>query len=436
MTSLETLLQDGAFAAYAYSYPHKTAYRRLSPVRLREVWQRERREALFLYVHLPFCEMRCGFCNLFTRIERDDEVHGRYLDALERQMRVVADELAPFEIARLAIGGGTPTILAPRALERLFDSLARFWRASPLRLPTSVETSPATATPERLRILRERGVSRISMGVQSWVESESRAIGRPQKPDELEAALQAIRAAEFPIFNLDLIYGIAGQTRQSWLHSLQTAVSWAPAEIFLYPLYVRPLTGLGKRGDSASASQMELYRIGRDTLLEQGYRQVSLRMFARVAANDGPRYCCQEDGMIGLGAGARSYARALHYSSEYAVGAQGVRSIIEDYQSCSDEGFRYAHYGFRLNSDEQRRRYLIQSLLQSDGLYFADYERYFGTGARDDWPQLEELESLNLAHENGEVLFLNSHGMEHSDVIGPWLASRAVREQMEGFALT
>ena len=197
---LETLLQNGAFAAYAYSYPHKTAYRLLAaPVRLRAAWSREVRDALFLYLHLPFCEMRCGFCNLFTRIERDEAIHRMYLDALERQMRAVAEELRPFGVARLAFGGGTPTILAPRELERAFDLLADIWDASPHRIPTSVETSPATATAERLHILRERGVSRLSMGVQTFVESEACALGRPQKPGELRGALEAIARADFPI---------------------------------------------------------------------------------------------------------------------------------------------------------------------------------------------------------------------------------------------
>ena len=433
---LETLLRDGAFAAYAYSYPHKTAYRPLPPVRLREAWRGERRDALFLYLHLPFCEMRCGFCNLFTRIERDEEVHRVYLDALERQMRVVAEELAPFDVARLAFGGGTPTILAPRDLERTFDLLAAIWQAKPARIPTSVESSPATATPDRLRVLRERGVSRLSMGVQTFVESEARALGRPQKPGELRAALEAIQEAEFPIFNLDLIYGVKGQTRASWLCSLRAALEWAPEELYLYPLYVRPLTGLGKRGDAASALQLELYRTGRDLLLEQGYEQISLRMFARHAHNDGPLYCCQEDGMVGLGAGARSYTRALHYSSQYAVGARGVASITEDYQRRGHQEFAQVDYGFELDSEEQRRRYLIQSLLQRDGLSFAAYQSYFGTDARDEFAQLDELESLDLAWDDGETLRLTPDGVEKSDVIGPWLASKTVREQMEGFALT
>lgn len=434
---LETLLSATPFAAYAYSYPHKTAYRPLAPRALGEVWAGEPRQALFLYLHVPFCEMRCGFCNLFTHIERGAAAHERFLDALERQMRAVSSEIEGGHFARLAIGGGTPTILEPRALERLFDLAARTFGARPAQIPASVETSPATATPERLEILKNRGVSRVSIGVQSFIEAETRALGRPQKKEELNGALERIGAADFPIFNLDLIYGATGQTRSSWLQSLRAALGFAPDEIYLYPLYVRPLTGLGARGAAASDSQLELYRAGRDFLLENGFRQISMRMFQRVGIADanGPLYCCHQDGMIGLGAGARSYTRALHYSTEYAVGAQGVRAILESYLRREEPSFRVADYGFELDPDEQRRRYLIQSITQIEGLNWRAYQEYFGTGARDDFPQLGELESLDLARDDGECLSPTPDGLEKSDVLGPWLASARVREQMEGFSL-
>src|SRR5262249_26237545 len=113
MTMTGSLLTDGSpYQGYAYSYPHKTAYRRLSaPVALGPLWAKEDRTALFLYFHVPFCEMRCGFCNLFTQANPREGVAGSYLEALERQVRQVRGWLGPTSFARLAIGGGTPTAL-------------------------------------------------------------------------------------------------------------------------------------------------------------------------------------------------------------------------------------------------------------------------------------------------------------------------------------
>lgn len=445
--SLEAMLRRGPYASYAYSYPHKTAYRPLNPpVALADAWANEHREALFLYLHVPFCEMRCGFCNLFTTTERSADSELKYLQALERQARQVSGAIGSAGFARMAIGGGTPTFLAPRSLHKLFDIAEQVLGARPHLIPLSVETSPATSTPEKLRVLRERGVDRISIGVQSFAEAEVHAVGRAQKTSEVEAALGRLREAGFPTLNIDLMYGLPGQTLASWLFSLEAALRFSPEELYLYPLYVRPLTGIAQRNarrESAGREEnaigdvrLELYRAARKYLLERGYRQVSMRMFQRGGASVGaPVYCCQQDGMLGLGSGARSYTGALHYSGEYAVGASGVRQIIADYIARPQDSFSWADYGFRLNEEEQRRRYLIQSLLQAEGLDLEAYRARFGSSAWEDVPQLAELEHLELAASGPKYLRLSERGLEHSDAIGPWLGSLRVREQMEGFVL-
>ena len=141
-------------------------------------------------------------------------------------------------------------------------------------------------------------------------------------------------------------------------HPRLFAARFEPEELYLYPLYVRPLTGLGRRGQKAEDDlRPACYRAGRELLLELGYRQVSMRMFqrAQAPATDGPAYCCQNDGMVGLGCGARSYTRALHYSGEYAVGATGVREILAAYFAKAanlvntDDAFDFVDYGFRLD---------------------------------------------------------------------------------------
>lgn len=439
-TSLQTLL-DAPFAAYAYSYPHKTAYRPLGPpVSLRQAWARENRESLYLYLHLPFCEMRCGFCNLFTTVERGQSVHGDYLSALERQAARVSQALAGAKFSRAAIGGGTPTILAPADLHRLFDVASRIFGARLGQIPLSIETSPATATPARLEVLKSRGASRVSIGVQSFLETETRAIGRPQKICEVENALSSIKNFDFEVFNLDLMYGLPAQTPQSWLFSLKRALDFGPQEIYLYPLYVRPLTGLGARADKGwkreNDARLELYRIGRDFLRANGFAQISMRMFQKTSLQrpEGPLYCCQDDGMVGVGCGARSYTRELHYSTEWAVGASGVREILRNYTSRPDRDFEVADFGFELDEGEQKRRFVLQSVLQSEGLDLTAYFKRFGSEVWDDLPQMRELERRDLARQNGDFLRLNDCGMEKSDVFGVWLASARVQNQMEAFA--
>ena len=120
--ALQTLLSIPVYQAYSYSYPHKTAYRPLAQSEdLLALWQQQKLESLFLYVHIPFCSMRCGFCNLFTLIKPDKTLPDLYLDALERQINALMPVIEQANFARYAIGGGTPTFLTTTQLNRLFD---------------------------------------------------------------------------------------------------------------------------------------------------------------------------------------------------------------------------------------------------------------------------------------------------------------------------
>ena len=438
MTRLDDALAATRYQSYVYAYPHKTAYRRIEPGEpLGPLWAGERRDALFAYFHIPFCEQRCGFCNLFTRPVPPEELIAAYMTTLARQVAVVRralDEGGAFQLARAAIGGGTPTLLAPAQLEHLFGLV----RAIGARagIPMSVETSPETALPDRLAVVVGGGADRISIGVQSFVESECKAVNRPQQPGEVHRALRAIRDAGPATLNVDLMYGLPGQTAETWRTTMISTLEYKPEEVYLYPLYVRPLTTLGRKGTEAvDGDRVALYEQGRAMLLEAGYRQVSLRMFRRGASATGPVYCCQDDGMVGLGCGARSYTRGLHYSTEWAVGARGVRDIIDRWVQRGDAAFATADYGFRLDAAEQRRRWLLLSLLSDEGLDLAAYRAKFAAPVADHFPELAELVPRGLAEQHGDVLALTHAGLARADALGPWLYSADVRTRMAEYEL-
>ncbi|MEU1211568.1 STM4012 family radical SAM protein [Streptomyces sp. NPDC005791] len=442
------------YRSYVYAYPHKTAYRPLDGrpggrPPLSELWAAERKDALSLYLHIPFCEVRCGFCNLFTRIGAPEELTTRYLDALDRQATTVRDALGddgPVRFAAAAFGGGTPTFLTAGELERLCDIAEKRMGADLGAVPLSVETSPSTATADRLGVLAERGTTRISIGVQSFVDAEARAAVRPQHRGEVEAALGRIRDARIPVLNIDLIYGIDGQTEASWRTSLDAALAWRPEELYLYPLYVRPLTGLGRLGTGAETpagpdhawdeQRLRLYRAGREHLLAHGYEQVSMRMFRRTdTPHTGPDdYACQTDGMIGLGCGARSYTSSLHYSFDYAVEMREIRGIIDGFTTTTD--FSRAEVGRYVDDDEARRRHLLQSLLQAEGARPAEYRERFGTDPYEDFPAELELFAARGWLDEGAgpaLLRLSPEGLAHSDALGPELFSPAVRAAMAAY---
>ena len=140
--------------------------------------------------------------------------------------------------------------------------------------------------------------------------------------------------------------------------------------------------------------------------------------------------------MVGIGAGARSYTTALHYSTEWAVSFTGVKEIIHNYIATAQERFGFAEYGIELSPAEQQRRYVVKSILRRDGLDLAAYRARFGSNAVDDFDELEELLNAGCLVEADECLLPTPLGFEMSDAIGPWLYSTAIVERMKDFALT
>lgn len=447
---LEILLKGDPYKSYLYSYPHKTAYGKFDSLPIQSLWKDENKKSLFLYTHIPFCRSKCGYCNLLSICEKDDNFHDLYVNALERQAKDIKEALSPFAFSRFAIGGGTPTILGERNLERLFDIAQKILAVDTESVPISVETSPKEASYTKLKLIKDRKTDRISIGIQSFIQSEAAYINRAENYKSIYTALESIKKLEFPVLNVDLIYGIPGQTIKSWEYSLSETLKYKPEEIYIYPLYVRPLTGLdiksktiGKHNDM----RLQLYKTACSILKDSGYSQLSMRCFSLKRGFDKeinkvnvnlPEYSCQEDGMIGLGCGARSYTKSVHYSYEYGVSHSVVKGIIESY--IDTKSYKYADFGFVLNEEEQKRRFVLKSLLYKDGIDCYKYKELFNSHVMDDFNELTCLMELgyakghNLEHDK-TVLKLTEEGLALSDSIGPWLMSQKVRDRMERYML-
>jgi oxygen-independent coproporphyrinogen III oxidase len=434
---LRQQLRDCAYPGYVYGYPHKKAYRPLAvPRSLADVWSGEDRRRLYCYVHVPFCNQRCSFCNLFTYVPGGDSPTATYLDALEREMDAYAEALTPFSFARLYIGGGTPTFLTTPELRRLIAALRAQLGVRPERTHGCIECSPETLDEEKVETLRELGFRRVSLGVQSFVPAELRAVNRRFDFAQHDRAIRLIGRAGFPEFNLDLIYGLPGQTLASWCGSLARAIDSPATSLFLYPLYVRPMTGLASRSSldappSPTTHEMAaMYDHAVERLAGAGFRQVTMRQFRRDSGHDQDEYRCTRDGMVGLGAGARSYTAALHYSTPWRMVARNIRGVVEEYGARMRAGDASVSHGFALDEDERRRRWVIQSLLY-DGLDRAAFRRAFGVDARELYADVwNALLDEGCVSENREVLQLTPLGVRHADVVGQMFFSDRVRGLM------
>ena len=418
--------QISRYVSYMYSYPHKTAYRTLTPpVSLSPYLERlEGREAS-LYFHIPFCAHKCGYCNLFSQQCCDAERISLYLHTMRRQAGQLSVAAQGLKFTSFAVGGGTPLILDEGQLEELF-CLAELFGVHPSRVFTSVETSPEYTQKSVLRQLRARGVERLSMGVQSFNETELKKLKRRPGLGTVVGALENIVEAGFPQFNLDLIYGIEGQTVESFMRSLNTALTYRPNELFIYPLYVRPGTRIDVR--STDDIGYAIYKSARELLVGQGFVQTSMRRFVRRETTE-TEFSCGDEVMLSCGAGGRSYLGNLHYATPYAVRQQAIADEIDHYIRTTD--FMTAANGFLLSTEEMQIRFIIKNLMYHRGVDLAEYEKRFGEKPVRNL--FREFTDRGWIEETGRIVRLTEEGMAYSDYIGQAFISPAVRKLMSEY---
>ena len=430
------------YQQYMYSYPHKTAYRPLSGVSLKEYAPLLAGKGHGLYLHIPFCQEKCGYCNLFSVTGQGEESIRRYLDAVERQCAQYEKLLAPYaaEFSELTIGGGTPLLLGEGQMERVFDCLKKYFCLEKGR-EIVIETAPNQTNRKKLEILVREGVTRVSMGIQSFSDQELSVLGRRHGAKQAREALGLIKTYGFPCVNVDFIYGVPGQTVTSLLASLKEALTFAPDEIFLYPLYVKHGVRMERAGvvPDAEAAYLQ-YREASGFLRGEGFRQDSMRRFVRR----GGKREFSECGMgtsLALGCGGRSYVGKLHFCSPYAITGKECLKRLEEYENTVD--FTDVRHGILLSEEEIKRRYLIRHLLIYPGVDIQKYESCFGSGLMEDFPVLQDWMEQGWIRWNGsqekkvqekgggKFLALTQTGLGLSDFLGPRLISPGIQRAME-----
>ena len=204
--------------------------------------------ARHLYVHLPFCASRCGYCDFVTVVGRRGQ-HGAYVDALLAELELGREVLAP-RLESLFLGGGTPTLTEPRELERLL-------RALPPAEEVTVEANPETVSPELALLLRDCGVTRVSLGAQSFQPRLLSVLDRRAGPDDVRRAVYALRDANVDNVSLDLIYGIPGQSAPDLDADLSEALALEPEHLSCYELEAKPGTRFTHAHGAELARQAE-----------------------------------------------------------------------------------------------------------------------------------------------------------------------------------
>jgi len=242
-----------------------------------------------VYVHVPFCQRRCDYCDFATWTDRFHLVE-RYVDACVTDIRRRA-AAAPLPLATsVFFGGGTPSLLPPSLLARVLDAIPRASGAE-----VTVECNPDTVDHDKLAGYRDAGVTRVSFGVQSMVDHVLASLGRTHDPASVERAVELARDVGFASFNLDIIYGAAGESVADWRTTLEHVLAFDPPHISAYALTVEPATPLATRihaGEVAAPDdddQATKYAIADDAFGHAGLQWYEISNWAR------PGHACRHN---------------------------------------------------------------------------------------------------------------------------------------------
>jgi putative oxygen-independent coproporphyrinogen III oxidase len=265
-----------------------------------------------LYVHVPFCLTRCGYCD-FNAYAGLGHLADRYADALRREADLTAGEWADEEFVSVFLGGGTPTTLEPSQLASLLAHLRGTFHLAGVTEVT-IEANPDTVDQPKLAALMEAGYTRLSMGAQSFDEGVLLALERVHSPNSVRRAFAAARSAGWDNVNLDLIYGANGETLASWRDTLERTIALGPEHVSAYALTIESATPLGRAVAAGRTPppdpdlQADMFALACGSLGAAGYEHYEISNWAKPG-----RECVHNLGYwearpyLGLGAGAHSF---------------------------------------------------------------------------------------------------------------------------------
>ncbi len=322
-----------------------------------------------LYVHIPFCKRKCNYCD-FCSVAANSELETEYIQSLIAEIESYRKE-EKIKINTIFIGGGTPSLLSEELFKKIVLAIKKTFDIS-YDFEFTVEVNPGTITKEKIALYKSCGVNRISLGLQSIHEKEMKTLGRIHTFEEFEEAYFMIKDGLTDNINIDLMYGIPAQTKETFEKTLHTVIRLSPAHISAYGLIIEEGTPFFENKDSlpfpTEDEECDMYYMAHNILSEHGYMHYEISNYARVGmeCRHNLKYWHDEE-YIGVGIAAHSYYRSKRYSnteefSEY-FSDPCAKYISEDEFKITKDPFEYAMLSLRL----------------SEGFSLLEYKNLFGT---------------------------------------------------------
>ncbi|WP_238946754.1 radical SAM family heme chaperone HemW [Seongchinamella unica] len=365
---------------------------------------------LSLYIHLPWCERKCPYCD-FNSHEATHIPEGDYVQALLDDLRRDQDLAADREVQTLFIGGGTPSLFSAQAIDRLLQGVAQQLNLA-VTLEATMEANPGSAEASKFLGFRQAGINRLSLGIQSFQEDKLQALGRVHDAGQARAAVECAQAAGFDSVNLDLMHGLPGQGVEDALADLQTAVDFQPAHLSWYQLTIEPNTVFNKRPPILPVEDTlaDIQDAGEQLLADEGYRQYEVSAYSRptMQCRHNLNYWSFGD-YLAIGAGAHGKitgadGRILRYAKTRTPG---------DYLT----GENYTASSRELGRPEVMSEFMLFALRLNEGFSLPGFERATGLQARHLQPTLGALCERGLLEQEGDNVRATILGRRFLDTV-------------------
>ena len=332
-----------------------------------------RKKSLGIYVHIPFCRSKCEYCDFYSIPgARSKELMTRYLDAVIAHIRESAPCAVGYEVDTVYFGGGTPSFFGATGLSRIFAEIDRRFDVS-RDAEVTLEANPDSVTLPMLTQLRRAGFNRISIGVQSDIDEQLKALGRPHNYKQAQQAVSMARRAGFNNVSVDLMFGLPNQTREQWMQTLRNVIDLKADHISCYGLKVEPGTKLYEYRACANLpdddAQADMYFYAVETLEQFGYHQYEISNFAK----DG--YICRHNMKYWTGDEYLSFGPCA--ASDFAGKRFTIAPDIEKYMDGVLNKGAILSECETVPMRERAGEYLMLRLRTSQGISAAEYEKLF-----------------------------------------------------------
>ena len=370
------------------------------------------RPPLGLYIHLPWCERKCPYCD-FNSHESDTVPEDDYIRALLQDLRDDLPLLQGRAIETVFIGGGTPSLFSVAAIQTLLREVANMVPLSAVAEIT-MEANPGSAEADKFSALKDVGINRLSLGIQSFDDVQLQALGRIHTSDQAHAAVEFAHRANFDSFNLDLMHGLPGQTVQSAEADLLRAIACESPHISWYQLTIEPNTVFHKRPPRLPIEDAlaDIQRCGEQLLAEGGYAQYEVSSYSRSGFNcrHNSNYWSFGD-YLGIGAGAHGKISF----PDGRIERYAKRRQPEEYMSAGLGEFVASTR--TLERSEIAGEFMMNALRLNDGFTLSQFVERTGLESARLEPQLELLYGRELLMRDGDVVKATEIGRRFLDSV-------------------